>query len=580
MRRGRWRTASDPPERRTARHERVLSRRLCVGGGAVRRVQCDPLGARATIAPEVGVTDATGGFVSADGSSEAAGIVYLVGAGPGDPGLITARGRDLIAGCDAIVHDALANPALYADTRATLHDVGKRGGSTDSARQDEINGLLVRLAREGKRVVRLKGGDPFVFGRGSEEAQALAAAAIPFEVVPGVTAGIAAPAYAGIPVTHRGVATSVTFVTGHEDPTKGAPTVDWSALARAGGTLVLYMGVRSLGRIVRMLREAGMSADTPAAAVQWGTRADQRTLVATLSTLEARVDEAGFAAPVIFVIGSVVSLREEIAWLERRPLFGWRVLVTRAQSPRSSLAQALTDAGAEVVEAPATRIEPLDPGCVRGAIAHLDAYDWIIFTSQNGVELFWGALRDLGLDARSLAGLRVAAVGPATAASLLGRGIAVDVTPERFVAEGVLEALAGRDDVAGTRVLYVAADGAREALPNGLTAMGARVDVAPIYRSVPDVAGVDAIRAFAREATDRTLAAFTSASAVRAFADAAGEATAGVKAASIGPATTAAAREAGLTVCVEAARSTIPSLVEAIVAYGLSRTNEKAPGSI
>ena len=510
------------------------------------------------------------------GSSETTGIVYLVGAGPGDPGLITARGRDLIAACDAVVHDALANPALYADTRATLHDVGKRGFSTDSARQEEINGLLVRLAREGKRVVRLKGGDPLVFGRGSEEAQALAAADVPFEIVPGVTAGIAAPAYAGIPVTHRGVATSVTFVTGHEDPAKGAPTVDWSALARAGGTLVLYMGVRSLGRIARTLTEAGMSPDTPAAAVQWGTRADQRTLVATLSTLEARVAEAGLEAPVIFVIGGVVGLREEIAWLERRPLFGWHVLVTRAQSPRSALAQALADAGADVVEAPATRIEPLDQRCVQGAIAHLDAYDWIIFTSQNGVDLFWAALRDMGLDARALAALRVAAVGPATAASLLEHGIAVDVTPERFVAEGVLEALAGRNDVMGTRVLYVAAEGARDVLPNGLTAMGARVDVAPIYRSVPDEAGGDAIRAFAREATDHSLAALTSASAVRAFADAAGEAKSRVRAASIGPATTAAAREAGVSVCVEAAQSTIPSLVDAIVAYGVSRTNENA----
>ena len=511
-----------------------------------------------------------------ESASEPAGIVYLVGAGPGDPGLITARGRDLIASCDAIVHDALANPALYVDTGAALHDVGKRGGSTDSARQAEINGLLVRLAREGKRVVRLKGGDPFVFGRGSEEAQALAAASIPFEVVPGVTAGIAAPAYAGIPVTHRGVATSVTFVTGHEDPAKGAPTVDWSALARAGGTLVLYMGVRSLGRIARTLLDAGLSADTPAAAVQWGTRADQRTLVATLSTLEERVEESGLEAPVIFVIGGVVALRDEIAWLERRPLFGWRVLVTRAQSPRSSLAQALADAGAEVVEAPATRIEPLDPGCLRGAIAHLDAYDWIIFTSQNGVELFWAALRDSGLDARALSALRVAAVGPATAASLLDHGIAVDVTPERFIAEGVLDSLAVRGDVAGTRVLYVAAEGARDVLPNGLTGMGARVDVVPIYRSVPDAPGTETIRVFAQGATERTLAAFTSASAVRAFAEAAGEGRGRVAAASIGPATTAAAREAGLTVCVEAERSTIPSLVEAIVAYGVSRTNESA----
>ncbi len=514
--------------------------------------------------------------MTSDATANEAGIIYLVGAGPGDPGLITVRGRDLIASCDAVVYDALANPALYADTGAALHDVGKRGGSTDSARQDEINTLLVRLAREGKRVVRLKGGDPFVFGRGSEEAQALAAAGIPFEVVPGVTAGIAAPAYAGIPVTHRNVATSVTFVTGHEDPAKGAPTVDWSALARAGGTLVLYMGVRSLGRIAASLQDAGMSPDTPAAAVQWGTRADQRTLVATLSTLEQRVEAAGLAAPVIFVIGGVVALRDEIWWLERRPLFGWRVLVTRAPSPRSSLASALAAAGAEVVEAPATRIEPLDPGCVRAPIAHLDAYDWIIFTSQNGVELFWAALRDVGLDTRALAALRVAAVGPATAASLLQRGIAVDLTPERFVAEGVLEALGDRDDVSGRRVLYVAAEGARDVLPNGLRAMGARVDVAPIYRSVADDSGRDAIRAFCGGATDRALAAFTSASAVRVFAEAAGEAKGRIAAASIGPATTAAAREAGMTVCVEATQSTIPSLVEAIVAYGVTRTNEHA----
>ena len=318
-----------------------------------------------------------------------------------------------------------------------------------------------------------------------------------------------------------------------------------------------------------------MSRETPAAAVQWGTRADQRTLVATLATLEQHVKDAGLEAPVIFIIGGVVELREEIAWLERRPLFGWRILVTRAQSPRSSLAEALAAAGAEVVEAPATRIEPLDPGRARAAISHLDAYDWILFTSQNGVELFWGSLRECGLDARALAALRVAAVGPATASSLLEHGIAVDVTPERFVAEGVLAALAARDDVKGMRVLYVAAEGARDVLPNGLAALGARVDVVPIYRSVPDAAGGDAIRAFTARATDRTLAAFTSASAVRAFATAVGDATARVAAASIGPATTAAARAAGLAVCVEAERSTIPSLAEAIVAYGTSRRSER-----
>jgi uroporphyrinogen III methyltransferase/synthase len=503
----------------------------------------------------------------------ATGRVFLVGAGPGDPGLITVRGRELIARCDAIVYDALANPILFADCAAERHDVGKRGGSGDSARQEEINGLLVRLAREGKRVVRLKGGDPFVFGRGSEEAQALAEANIPFEVVPGITAGIAAPAYAGIPVTHRGVATSVTFVTGHEDPAKGGPTTDWGALARAGGTLVLYMGVRSLPRIMEMLQREGLAPDTPAAAVQWGTRSEQRTLLATVATLPQRVADEGLEAPVIFVIGEVAALHDEIAWFERRPLFGWRILVTRAQSPRSTLAADLAAAGADVLEAPATRIEPLEPGRLRASISHLDAYDWIIFTSQNGVSLFWDVLRECGLDARALAGLRVAAVGPATADALLERGIAVDVKPERFVAEGLLEALSARNDLGDARVLYVAAEGAREILPNGLRTFGARVDVVPVYRSTPDSEGTAVMRSFVSVADNRSLAAFTSASAVRAFMDAVGAAGRGVNAASIGPATSAAAREAGLEIRVEASHSTIASLVEAIAAHGSSQTN-------
>ena len=500
--------------------------------------------------------------------------MYLVGAGPGDPGLITVRALALLADCDAVVHDALANPALLHGVHAELHDVGKRGGSADSARQGEINALLVRLARAGKRVVRLKGGDPFVFGRGSEEAQALAAAGISFEVVPGVTAGIAAPAYAGIPVTHRGLATSVTFVTGHEDPAKAAPTIDWEALARAGGTIVLYMGVRALAKIVPALRAAGMPDDTPAAAVQWGTYPRQRTVTATLATLEERVARAGLEAPVIFVIGKVVDIRREIEWLERRPLYGWRILVTRAQLPSSALAERLSSAGAEVVEAPATRIEPVQTGIARGAVAHLDAYDWIVFTSQNAVDLFWKLLREQGLDARAFAGLRIAVVGPATASALATHGLTPDVTPERFVAEGVLDALASDRALRGARVLYAAAEGARDVLPNGLRGLGAVVDVVPLYRSIPDQASVDAMRDFVRLATNASLAAFTSASGVRAFADAVGEGVRNFPAASIGPVTTAAAREAGLDVVAEATESTIPGLVAAILRHGAARTSE------
>jgi uroporphyrinogen III methyltransferase/synthase len=334
------------------------------------------------------------------------------------------------------------------------------------------------------------------------------------------------------------------------------------------------MGVRSLPRITEALQREGLSPDTPAAAVQWGTRADQKALVATLATLSQCVAEAGLEAPVIFVIGGVAALRDEISWFERRPLFKWRILVTRAQSPRSTLAAELAAAGADVVEAPATRIEPLEPGRLRASISHLDAYDWIVFTSQNGVSLFWDELRLRGADARALAGLRVAAVGPATADALLERGIAVDVTPDRFVAEGVLEVLQARSDLGNAHVLYVAAEGARDVLPNGLTELGARVDVVPAYRSTPDRDGTAAMRQFVANGDRRSIAAFTSASAVRAFVDAVGEEGRRIAAATIGPATSAAAREAGLEICVEASRATIPALVEAIVAHGSSLKGE------
>jgi uroporphyrinogen III methyltransferase / synthase len=498
-----------------------------------------------------------------------AAVVHLVGAGPGDPGLLTVRGRELLERCDAVVYDALANPALLEHARAAgrapeLHDVGKRGGSTESARQEEINALLVRLARAGKRVVRLKGGDPFVFGRGSEEAEALAAAGVPFEIVPGVTAGIAAPAYAGIPVTHRGVATSVTLVTGSEDPAKDATQVDWSALARAGGTIVLYMGVRTLSRIADALTAGGMSGDTPAAAVQWGTWPHQRTVVATLATLAEVAAHEGITAPVITVVGPAVALRERIAWLERRPLHGRRVLVTRAESGATALRAPLAELGAEVLELPAMRIETVDPAPLEAALRRLPDYDWVALTSQNGVARFWETLRAVGLDARALAGRRLCAVGQVTADALLARGLAVDVVPSRFVAEGVLEAMRRRDDVRGRRVLYVAAEGAREVLPRGLESLGARVDVVAAYRSVRDGRGAGTVRA-ALEEGRVDLVTLTSASSVRGYVEAVGaEAARRAPAASIGPVTTEEARRAGLDVVTEASRSTIDGLVEAV----------------
>lgn len=502
------------------------------------------------------------------------GTVYLVGAGPGDPGLLTLRGGELLVTCDAIVYDALANPALLAlasvqDRRVPveLHDVGKRGGAAESARQDEISALLIQLAREGKRVVRLKGGDPFVFGRGSEEAQALAAARIPFEVIPGVTAGIAAPAYAGIPVTHRGASTSVTFVTGHEDPAKDRNTVDWSALARAGGTIVLYMGVKTLPRIAAELIAGGRSADTPAAAVQWGTHPHQRTVTATLGTLADEIAKHGLTAPVITVIGDVVSLRKEISWFDTRPLFGKRIVVTRARSQAAWLSERLSALGAQVIEMPATRIEVMDGEPLRRAIPRISEYGWVIFTSQNAVRIFWDALRAEARDARSLAGIKIAAVGPATAAALLERGLAVDVAPDRFVAEALLDTLRERRDVRGVRVLYAAAEGARETLQDGLEELGAVVDRIVLYRSAVDGDGAAALRD-RLVAGEVDLITFTSASSVNAFVDAVGDAAAkSAPAVSIGPITTATARGRGLKVVAEATRSTIAGLADASREY-------------
>jgi uroporphyrinogen III methyltransferase / synthase len=493
-------------------------------------------------------------------------MVYLVGAGPGDPGLLTVRARTVLDLCDAVVYDALANPGLFQGKEA--HFVGKRGGDEGSVKQDDINGLLVRLARDGKRVVRLKGGDPFLFGRGGEEAQALAEAGIPFEVVPGVTAGVAAPAYAGIPVTHRGVATSVTFVTGTEAPTKDEVQTNWAALAAlatGGGTIVLYMGVRRLPAIAQALIAGGLPASTPAAAIQWGTLAAQRTVVGTVSTLAAEITAAGFGAPVLTVIGPVVELRDEIAWYEQRPLFGQRVLVTRATAQAGSLSERLRAVGADVVEMPLVRIEALDRAPLNAAVKQLSTYEHVVLTSQNAVQYLWDALRAAGTDARALANVTVSVVGPATAEALLARGIVADVMPTRYVAEALLEALQARGGMRGMRVLYPTAAGARDVLADGLRDMGAEVDVIPCYRSAPDGAESERIRQ-AVEVGDIDLVTFTSASTVRGYIDAVGPDLVGrVRAASIGPITSDAARAAGIEVAIEAGEATIPALVDAIV---------------
>jgi uroporphyrinogen III methyltransferase/synthase len=496
------------------------------------------------------------------------GRVYLVGAGPGDPGLLTVRAAELIASADAIVYDALVSPLVLAGRSedAEVVYVGKRGGQA-SATQEDVNGIVAELAGRHERVVRLKGGDPFVFGRGGEEALALRAAGIPFEVVPGVTAGIGVPAYAGIPVTHRGITSSVIFVTGHEDPSKPESRVAWDQLARGQGTIVLYMGVRRLRENCQRLMDEGRPADTPAAVIEWGTYPRQRTVVGSLATLPQLVEDAGITAPAITVVGEVVRLRESLAWYEDRPLFGRRVVVTRARAQASDFATALSRLGAEVIQFPTIRIvEPEDPEPLRRAVREAERYDWIIFTSVNGVQRFWSELRASGRDTRVLGGVSLCAIGAATAAAIELEGARADVVPEEYVAESVVASLSAETDLRGSRVLLARAETARAVLPESLREMGATVDDVITYRTVPDGAAAQRV-ARAIEAGAVDLITFTASSTVRNFVELLGTEIGSATVASIGPVTSATAREFGLPVHVEASEHTIPGLVAAIEAH-------------
>jgi uroporphyrinogen III methyltransferase / synthase len=492
------------------------------------------------------------------------GTVYLVGAGPGDPGLLTVRAAELLARADAVVYDALVSPEIRARAgRAEMVYVGKRGGH-HSRTQSEINQLLVDLARKHAVVVRLKGGDPFVFGRGGEEALALVEAGVAFEVVPGVTAGVAAAAYAGVPITQRGMTSSVAFVTGHEDPEKDETDVDWAHLARGVGTVVFYMGVGRLAENFRRMADAGRDPDTPAAAVEWGTYPRQRTVVGTLATLPDLVRAAGIGAPSIVVVGEVVRLRDELAWFDRRPLSGRRVVVTRARAQASDFAARLAELGADVVQLPTIRVaDPEDAEPLRRAAREAGGYRWIVFTSANGVERFWAALSREGRDARSLAPAKVCAIGPATAAELERRGVRADLVPDEFVAEAALEALAATGDLAGSRILLPRAAEARAVLPEGLRARGAVVDDVAAYRTVQDGSGADAVRR-RLEAGEIDVVTFTASSTVRSFASLVGTGVGRAKVASIGPVTSATLRELGMPVDVEATEYTIPGLLAAV----------------
>jgi uroporphyrinogen III methyltransferase / synthase len=545
------------------------------------------------------------------------GVVYLVGAGPGDPGLMTARSLELIASADAIFHDRLIPSGALDGARedAELIYVGKaptkdvpqvrypywpqtRGTSVP---QEKTNERLIEAARAGKSVVRLKGGDPFVFGRGGEEGEALRAAGVEFEVVPGVTAGVAASAYAGIPVTHRDDASAVAFVTGHEDPEKAEAALDWEALARFPGTLVFYMGVKRLGDNAAALIAAGRDADEPAAAVERGTMDGQRTVVATLGTLAEAVEREEIGAPALIVVGPVVQRREALAWLERRPLHGRRIVVTRARAQASGLAATLRALGAEVVELPAIRIEPrIASEEVRHAVEQIGKYALICLTSPNGVRLLFGAMAAAGLDARALerarvgpekkqvrgaaagaaakgeglegtgapaealdhAGTTIAAIGPGTARALAEHGIKADIIPARFVAEGLVEALAPVE-VVGRPVLIARAAEARDVLPDALRERGAEVDVVSLYETVREQPAPEAIE----EAQSADYVTFTSSSTVRNLTEALGDHfPSGARVVSIGPITSEAARAAGLQVAVEAPRHDVDGLIAALLA--------------
>jgi uroporphyrinogen III methyltransferase/synthase len=505
------------------------------------------------------------------------GKVYLVGAGPGDPGLLTLRGKECLEQADVVFYDYLANPTLlaHAKDRAERVYVGRRGKGK-YPEQETINRLLIERANTGQTVVRLKGGDPFVFGRGGEEAEALASAGIEFEVVPGVTAAIAAPAYAGIPVTHRTLASTLTIVTGHEDPAKPSTALDWSRLATNQGTVVFLMGMKNLSTIAATLMTEGRPGTTPVAIIRWGTKVSQQTVVGTLADIAGKADAAQMEPPTVIVVGEVVRLRPKLNWFERRPLFGKRVLMTRAKEQAGELAVRLTAYGAEPVEAPTIKIiAPLDWKPVDQAISEIRTYNWIIFTSVNGVSRFMTRLMARGLDSRCLAGRRLCCIGPRTAQELEKFGVRADVVPADYQAEGVLAAL-NRQDLKALRILIPRAEVARELLPDELRAAGAHVDVVPVYRTLtPDRDSGE----WLQELMDHRIhvVTFTSSSTVRNFVAMLGGEEAvkpllqSATIACIGPITAKTAEEYGLTVSIMPSENTIPALADAIAHHYRSR---------
>ncbi len=504
------------------------------------------------------------------------GKVYLVGAGPGDPGLITVRGRYLLEKAEVVVYDYLASRKLlkHVPKDAVLIYAGKKGGDKHTHTQEEINQMLVDHALTGKIVVRLKGGDPFIFGRGGEELEKLFAAKVPFEVVPGVTSATAAATYAGIPITHRNYTASVAFLTGHEDPTKKDSNIDWSKLATGAGTIVVYMGIKNLPIIVDNLIKYGRDPQTPVAVVRWASTPEQRTVVGTLQTIKEVVAEAGIRPPSLIIVGEVVRLRETIDWFEKRPLFGKKIVVTRTRDQASELIAALEEQGADCFECSTIEIQPVDNYEVFDAeLERLKEYHWILFSSLNGVTYFFERLYAKGMDARDLKGPGIAVVGKSTADLLLQYGIKANLIPEVFTSEGLAESLLDAG-VEGRNILIPRAEKGREILPETLRGAGAQVTIAPVYKNVMPAGRKEELREEI-ESGRVDMITFTSSSTVRNFLtmlDAASEEELkallkDVRIAAIGPITAKTVTDNGLIVDVQPEEHVIGSMVDAIVAY-------------
>ncbi len=494
------------------------------------------------------------------------GRVFLTGAGPGDPGLLTLRAREALRRADVLLYDALASDAIVDLVSPACERIyaGKRGGA-ESVAQDEIEALMIAKARAGKTVVRLKGGDPFLFGRGGEEAQALHAAGINFEIIPGVSSALAAPAYAGIPVTHRDHNTVLTIVSGHEDPTKGGSAIDWQRLSDPKQTLVFLMAMRNLRDIAANLMQNGLPADHPAAVIENGTRPSQRTLTGTLATIAGDAEREGLSAPAIVIVGTVVALRDAVAWFEKLPLFGKRVLMTRPADPRDDLARALLRAGAEPISAPTIAIVPPDDAAAAERATHDPAqYSWVVFTSANGVRAFFDYLEARRDDARIFGAAKIAAIGLKTSQALLQRSVRADAIPQRYIAEDLADLLIASSRE-GDRILLFRAQEARDVLPERLNAVGRHVTVVAAYKTV-----MTNDPRFAQRVAQSDIVTFTSASTVNGFVHNLGssktarEACAGKIVACIGPVTAQAAKDAGLPVHVVAPEHTVEGLVEAL----------------